>query len=318
MGLRPPIGTTMDPRAGLSPSQADSDKPPAPAQGPQQQEAAKQEPAKPEAAKPEPAKPEPAKAEPEKAEPPKEQQQAALAPPPPAPPAPPALEKACRLEHRHAQTSREIARPAPPRRRDRHRNPHRGQPPLPHALAPSPLCARLSRARRRAAGATIALAAQSADVYGQRKAQEDHLRVVRKIATHRYYPKTARQNSEEGLSWQYSPLPTAVARHDLQIAVTALDNAVLGHLAGRAHPAPNDVPRPAHSFAAQYRRNDAVAGPRDDRPPPIRPHVEQDRRDLRRQSRSSATADIPPRSRWRSCCMPGRRSDLVAFAAATA
>lgn len=300
MGLQAPIGTTMDPRAALNPSQAEKDKPPAPAQA-AQQEAAKQEPAKPveakpEAAKSEPEKPEPQKAEPEKAEPPKaeekaeppkaeekaeppaeppkEQQQAALAPPQPPQPAPPTLEKALPpLEPPPAPvTSREIPRPAP--------TPPPPPPPKP-APQPAPRAAQPQRAppasplsnlpqraprEQQAARPSSPSMVNPADVYGQRKAQEDYLwGVIRKISSQRYYPKTARENSEEGLVVAMLTIARDGRLIDVSVSRSSgyrtLDNAVLEVIRAAAPypPLPNDVLGDRHTFLLplNYKRNDA-------------------------------------------------------------
>ena len=245
------------------------------------QEAAKDEPAKEVAkAKPE-AKPEPAK------EPPKEeQQQAALAPqPPPNPqPPPPTLEKALPpLEAPPAPvTSREIPRPAPPpppppppKPQPQAQPAPRVQPPqqLPpaaHQQLPSSPLSHIPQTHSPAEPQQAARPAPTpftnpADVYGQRKAQEDYLwNVVRKIATHRYYPKSSRENSEEGLVVALVTIARDGRLLDVAISRSsgykALDSAVMEVIRAAAPyaPLPNDVLGDRHTFVLplNYRRND--------------------------------------------------------------
>jgi TonB family protein len=250
------------------------------------QEAAKDEPAK-EVAKTEPAqetKPDPVK------EPPKEEQQEAALSPQPTPPAPqpppPSLEKA--LPPLEAPpppvTSREIPRPAPPPPPPPPPPKPQAQPqPVPRAQAPQqlPPAARqqlpsspLSHAPQQPSPGEPQQASRSApsssfvnpaDVYGQRKAQEDYLwNVVRKIATHRYYPKSSRENSEEGLVVALVTIARDGRLLDVSISRSsgykALDSAVMEVIRSAAPyaPLPNDVLGDRHTFVLplNYRRND--------------------------------------------------------------
>jgi len=305
MGLSAPIGTTMDPRAALKAPDTSSAKQgpttetttaPEPKPEPPK-EAATSQPTK-EIVKPEPAqetaKAEPAKDEAEseppqeaKPEPPKvEQQQAALAPQPqpPAPqPPPPTLEKA--LPPLEAPppplTSREIPRPAPPpppppkpqaqpQPAPRAQMPQQLPPAAQQQLPSSPLShipqqrspAEPQQASRQAPSSAFT---NPADVYGQRKAQEDYLwNVVRKIATHRYYPKSSRENSEEGLVVALVTIARDGRLLDVGISKSsgykALDNAVLEVIRSAAPyaPLPNDMLGDRHTFVLplNYRRND--------------------------------------------------------------
>ena len=104
-----------------------------------------------------------------------------------------------------------------------------------------------------------------ADVYGQRKAQEDYLwNVVRKIATQRYYPKTSRENSEEGLVVALVTIARDGRLLDVGISKSSgyktLDNAVLEVIRSAAPyaPLPNDMLGDRHTFVLplNYRRND--------------------------------------------------------------
>jgi protein TonB len=266
MGLRgEPIGTTMDPRAMLSAPQA-APKPEKPAEPPPRQEAAKPEPAKPEAA------PDPAK------EPPP-QQQAALAPQPPPPPLQPLLEKALPPVEAPPPpvTSREIPRPAPP--------PPPKPPPQPAQRAPAPPPAArppvvqqqppsspLSHIPQQHTPDSQQAARQApspfvnpAEQYGERKVQEDYLwGVVRKISQHRYYPKSSRENSEEGVvvaritvSREGRLIDVAVARSS---GFPTLDNALIEVIRQSAPypPLPSDMPGDRHTFLLplNYRRTD--------------------------------------------------------------
>jgi TonB family protein len=253
-------------------------------------EIVKPEPAQ-EAAKAEPAKEE-AKSEPPqetKPEPPKqEQQQAALAPQPqpPAPqPPPPTLEKA--LPPLEAPppplTSREIPRPAPPPPPPPPPPKPQAQPqPAPRAMPqqlppaaqqqlPSSPLSHLPQQRSPAEPQQASRQAPSsaftnpADVYGQRKSQEDYLwNVVRKIATHRYYPKNSRENSEEGLVVALVTIGRDGRLLDVGISKSSgyktLDNAVLEVIRSAAPyaPLPNDMLGDRHTFLLplNYRRND--------------------------------------------------------------
>src|SRR5262249_54420703 len=111
----------------------------------------------------------------------------AVAPPPPPPP----------------------PKPAPPQPAPR---PQAPPPPAPHVqvpqqqLAPSPLHPppqpqqRVPDHNQQASRSAPSTFVNPADAYGQRKSQEDYLwGVVRKISQHRYYPKSSRDNSEEGI-----------------------------------------------------------------------------------------------------------------------
>ena len=279
LGLRPPIGTTMDSRAPLTAPPPNPTKPENPAEQPQRQEAAKPEPAKPEAVKPEPEKSEPEKTEAAKSEPPKEpdqQQQAALAPQPPPPPQP-SLEKALPPVEAPPPpvTSREVPRPAAPPPPPPPPKPAPQPQPAPRAQAPqqqlpsSPL-SHLPPQRTPAESQQAARPAPSpltnpASIYGQRKAQEDYLwGVVRKISQHRYYPKSSRENSEEGLvvaritvARDGRLLDVAVARSS---GYPTLDNALIEVIRQAAPypPLPNDMPGDRHTFLLplNYRRND--------------------------------------------------------------
>jgi TonB family protein len=244
------------------------------------QPAAKEEPAK-EVAKAEP------EAKPEPKEPPKEeQQQAALAPQPPAnpQPPPPTLEKALPpLEAPPAPvTSREIPRPAPPpppppppKPQPQAQPAPRPQPPqqLPPAARQQLPSSPLSNAPQTHSPADPQQAARPApspftnpaDVFGQRKAQEDYLwNVVRKIATHRYYPKSSRENSEEGLVVALVTIARDGRLLDVAISRSSgykgLDNAVMEVIRAAAPyaPLPNDVLGDRHTFVLplNYRRND--------------------------------------------------------------
>ena len=102
-----------------------------------------------------------------------------------------------------------------------------------------------------------------ADVYGQRKAQEDYVwNVVRKIATHRYYD--SRENSEEGLVVALVTIARDGRLLDVAISRSSgsktLDNAVLEVIRAAAPyaPLPNDVLGDRHTFVLplNYRRND--------------------------------------------------------------
>jgi protein TonB len=104
-----------------------------------------------------------------------------------------------------------------------------------------------------------------ADVYGQRKSQEDYLwNVVRKIATHRYYPKNSRENSEEGLVVALVTIARDGRLLDVGISKSSgyktLDNAVLEVIRSAAPyaPLPNDMLGDRHTFLLplNYRRND--------------------------------------------------------------
>ena len=180
------------------------------------QEAPKAEPAK-EEAKPEPPK--------------EEQQQAALAPQPTAPappPPPPTLEKALPpMEPPPAPlTSREIPRPAPPPpppppppkptpQPQAAPHPQTQQlPPAARQQLPSSPLSRLpqqhttgdpQQASRQAPSSSFT---NPADVYGQRKAQEDYLwNVVRKIPRIATIRRARAKTMKRGSSWRWSPLP---------------------------------------------------------------------------------------------------------------
>ena len=270
LGLRgEPIGTTMDPRAMLSAPQA-APKPEKPAEQP------------PEAAKPEPAKPEPAKPEaaPEPAKEPPPQQQAALAPQPPPPPPQPLLEKVLPPVEAPPPpvTSREIPRPAPP-------PPPPKPPPQPAQRAPAPppaarppvaqhqppssplshLPQQHTPDSQQAARQTPSPFVNPAEAYGDRKVQEDYLwGVVRKISQHRYYPKSSRENSEEGVvvaritvSREGRLIDVAVARSS---GYPTLDNALIEVIRQAAPypPLPSDMSGDRHTFLLplNYRRTD--------------------------------------------------------------
>jgi TonB family protein len=290
MGLTPPVGTTMDSRAPLT-----ADKPAAsvetptveqPAKAgpateveqPEQKEAAQLEPPKEivkvqpeEASKPEPA-PEPEKPEPAR----EEQQQAALAPqpqpqPPVLEPSPPTLEQALPpLEAPPPPVPPPPPKPQPQPVPRAQTPPAAAQrPPAPQQqLPPSPLShfsQRDSSAQPQQAARPAPSFTNPADVYGQRKAQEDYLwSVVRKISQHRYYPKSAREKSEEGLVVTL----VTIARDGRLLNATinrssgypTLDNAVLEIIRQSAPyaPLPSDVPGEQHTFVLplNYKRND--------------------------------------------------------------
>lgn len=288
MGLeQPPIGTTMNPRAPLSTPQAD----PAAPQTPGQQ-AAKPEPSQ--EANPEPPKEivniESATGEPKSQSAQQEQQQAALAPPPPPTPEPqpqPTLEKA--LPPLEAPpppiTSREIPQPVPPPppppppKPDPQPSPRAQTPPPPAPRPPAPQQPQPSsplanapqqhaptQSQQQAARQAPPRFVNPADSYGQRRAQEDYLwGVVRKIAAHRYYPRGAREHSEEGLVVTL----VTIARDGRLLGVSisrssgypTLDNAVLDVIRQAAPypPLPNDVTGTQHTFLLplNYKRNEA-------------------------------------------------------------
>jgi periplasmic protein TonB len=247
------------------------------------QEAAKEEPAK-EVAKPEPAQE--TKADPVPEPPKQEQQEAALAPAPPPPvpvPPPPSLEKA--LPPLEAPpppvTSREIPRPAPPPPPPPPPPKPQAQPqPVPRAqtqqqlppaarqqLPSSPLSqlpqqhppGEPQQASRQAPSSAFV---NPADVFGQRKAQEDYVwSVTRQIAAHRFY---ARETSEEGLVVVLMTIARNGRLLDAVISRSSgsktLDKGTLDvvHAAGPYAPLPNDVVGDRHTFVVplNYRRND--------------------------------------------------------------
>jgi TonB family protein len=281
MGLRPPIGTTMDQRAPLSPPPPSPTAPEKPVEAPPAQETAKPEPAK-EAAAPEPpkeiVKTEPPKesATPEPVQKQEEQQQAALAPQPPAP----KLENALPPVEAPPPplTSREIpalAPPSPPPKPAPQPAARPQTPPTPtpraqtppQQLPPSPLHPpqHAPTDPQQAARPAPAPLTNPADLYGQRKAQEDYLwQVVRKIAQHRYYPKSSRENSEEGLVVTLVTIARDGRLLDATISRSSgfrtLDNAVLEVIRQSAPyaPLPNDVLGDRHTFVLplNYRRTD--------------------------------------------------------------
>jgi TonB family protein len=87
---------------------------------------------------------------------------------------------------------------------------------------------------------------------------------VRKIATHRYYPKSSRENSEEGLVVALVTIARDGRLLDVAISRSsgykALDSAVLEVIRQAAPyaPLPNDVLGDRHTFVLplNYRRND--------------------------------------------------------------
>jgi periplasmic protein TonB len=283
MGLRPPIGTTMDQRAPLSPPPPDTTTPEKPVEAPTAQETAKPESAK-EAAAPDPPKEivkveppkESATAEPAQEQQEKQQQQAALAPQPPAP----NLENALPPVEAPPPpvTSREIPAlaPPPPPKPAPQPAPRAPTPPPPapraqtpqQQLAPSPLHPPQPHAPtepQQAARPAPSPLTNPADQYGQRKAQEDYLwQVVRKIAQHRYYPKSSRENSEEGLVVTLVTIARDGRLLDVTISRSSgfrtLDNAVLEVIRAAAPyaPLPNDVLGDRHTFVLplNYRRTD--------------------------------------------------------------
>ena len=281
MGLRPPIGTTMDQRAPLSPPPPSPTTPEKPVEAPAAQDTAKPEPAK-EAAAPEPPKEivkvEPPKenAPPEPAQQQQEQQQAALAPQPPAP----TLENALPPVEAPPPplTSREIpalAPPPPPPKPAPQPAPRAQTPPPPapraqtpqQQLPPSPLHPpqHAPTEPQQAARPAPSPLTNPADLFGQRKAQEDYLwQVVRKIAQHRYYPKSSRENSEEGLVVTLVTIARDGRLLDVTISRSSgyrtLDNAVLEVIRAAAPyaPLPNDVLGDRHTFVLplNYRRTD--------------------------------------------------------------
>lgn len=285
MGLRPPIGTTMDSRAPLTAPKTGAAEP----AGPAGQEPAKAQSPK-EAAQPQPPK-EIVKVEPQKEkevaksepteeqhepEPAEQQQQAALAPPPPQPPVP-TLEKA--LPPLEAPppplTSREIPRPAPPPppppppKVAPHPAP-RAQTPPHQQLPPSPLSRPGPQQHAPAESQQAARPAPSplvnpAAAYGERKTEEDYLwQVVRKISQYRFYPRSSREQSEEGLVI----VQLTIARDGRLLGATlskssgypTLDNAVLETIRQAAPyaPLPSGITGDRHTFIlpVNYRRHD--------------------------------------------------------------
>ncbi len=296
MGLTAPIGTTMDPRAALNAPKAEPLKPQA------STETTEQETAKPQQAE-EATTPEPPKeivkvaptTENAKPEPAPEQQQAALAPqrptetpapvPTPTPMPMPKLENA--LPPLEAPppplTSREIAPPAPPpppppppkpapqpAPRVQTPPPAAAHAPVPQRqLPPSPLSHPPQQqhppASQQAARPAPSPLVNPAEVYGQRKAQEDYLwGVVRRISQHRYYPRSARENSEEGLVVTLVTIARDGRLIDVSISRSSgyrsLDNAVLDVIRQAAPypPLPSDMTGDRHTFILplNYRRSD--------------------------------------------------------------
>jgi protein TonB len=101
-----------------------------------------------------------------------------------------------------------------------------------------------------------------ADLYGQRKAQEDYVwSVTRQIAAHRFY---ARETSEEGLVVVLMTIARNGRLLDAVISRSSgsktLDKGTLDvvHAAGPYAPLPNDVVGDRHTFVVplNYRRND--------------------------------------------------------------
>jgi len=292
MGLRdPPIGTTMDRNAPLVAPQVGAAEPEKPStaptgKDPTQTQEAREEP------KPEPPKEivkvAPPQEETVKSEPVTEQQVAALAPQPPPPtPAPPKLENALPPVEAPPPpvTAREIPAlasppppPPPPLNPQPAPRPQAPPPPAPpHALAPqqqpapSPLHPppqpqqRAPGNNQQASRAPPSTFVNPADAYGQRKSQEDYLwTVVRQISQHRYYPKSSRENSEEGMVVTL----VTIARDGRLIGATIsrssgyrnLDNAVLDVIrqASPYPPLPNDLPGDRHTFLLplNYKRTD--------------------------------------------------------------
>jgi protein TonB len=104
-----------------------------------------------------------------------------------------------------------------------------------------------------------------AEAYGERKVQEDYLwGVVRKISQHRYYPKSSRENSVEGVvvaritvSREGRLIDVAVARSS---GFPTLDNALIEVIRQSAPypPLPSDMAGDRHTFLLplNYRRTD--------------------------------------------------------------
>jgi TonB family protein len=291
MGLRsPPIGTSMDPRAPLTAPQVGAAEPETPARAPTGQDPTRTQEAR-EEAKPEPpqeiVKVAPPQEEPVKSEPVAEQQLAALAPQPPSPtPVLPKLENALPPVEAPPPpvSAREIPAVAPPPppppptpAPQPAPRPQALPPPAPHAqtpqqqLAPSPLHPppqpqqRVPDHDQQASRSAPSTFVNPADAYGQRKSQEDYLwGVVRKISQHRYYPKSSRDNSEEGMVVTL----VTIARDGRLLGVTIsrssgyrnLDNAVLEVIRQAAPypPLPNDLVGDRHTFVLplNYKRTD--------------------------------------------------------------
>jgi protein TonB len=104
-----------------------------------------------------------------------------------------------------------------------------------------------------------------ADLYGQRKSQEDYQwNIVRKIMTHRYYSKNPRDSSEEGLVVVLVTVARDGRLLDVSISRSSgykgLDNAVMEitRQAAPYAPLPNDMLGDRHTFVVplNYRRTD--------------------------------------------------------------
>ena len=101
--------------------------------------------------------------------------------------------------------------------------------------------------------------------YGERKAQEDYLwAVVRKISQYRYYPKNARDNSEEGMVVARLSIARDGRLLDVSVAKSSgyptLDAAMIDIIrqASPYPPLPRDITGDRHVFTLplNYRRND--------------------------------------------------------------
>jgi TonB family protein len=114
----------------------------------------------------------------------------------------------------------------------------------------------------RSTSPTLVNPAQS---YGERKAREDYLwAVVRKISQYRYYPKSARDNSEEGMVEARLTIARDGRLLDVSVAKSSgypnLDSAMVDIIrqASPYPPLPSDIRGDRHVFTLplNYRRND--------------------------------------------------------------